>query len=293
MLSRKVTSSSFDSTCRCLRYDFAQRVAGEMEVDMSPISAVSRRPLSAAAILVGQAWHAGHRPDLPSLSNQDPSAVLGDPANPSLKVALLGDSSVTAPGVEPLDDCWARRVGHRLAATYHVKMVSIAVGGARAADVLRYQVAPALAQEPDIALVCVGANDALRAVAVQDFERDLGRILRRLNESIPAVGVSGLGDLGPLPRLPSIGSAWARVRSRSFDRAIARVGHQFDVPKTAAWGPLFQPFADPLNENGFYAADMFHASGKGHALFAQAWNDVVDVLLGRLNARRGSSESSM
>jgi lysophospholipase L1-like esterase len=174
--------------------------------------------------------------------------------------------------------------------------VNVATGGARAADVLRYQVAAALAEAPDIALVCVAANDALRAEPVQEFERDLAEILRRLNERIPAVGVSGLGDLGPLPRLPSIGSAWARVRSRSFDRAIARAAHNLDVPKTAAWGPLFQPFVDPLNENGMYAADLFHASGKGHALFAHAWNEVVDVLLGRLeprlSARLGSFGSS-
>ena len=169
---------------------------------MPSISAIAQRPLVAAAILVGQTWHAGHRPDLPSLSNQDPSAVLGSPTSPPLKVVLLGDSSVTAPGVEPLDDCWARRVGHRLASTHHVNLVSIAVGGSRGADVLRYQVASALAEEPDIALVCVGANDALRAVSVQDFERDLKEVLSRLSERIPAVGVSGLGDLGPLPRLP-------------------------------------------------------------------------------------------
>ncbi len=264
---------------------------------MPPMIAFTRRPLAAAALLVGQAWHAGHRPDLPSLSNQDPSAELGDPAHPPLKVVLLGDSSVTAPGVEPLDDCWARRVGHRLATTYHVRMVNVAVGGARAADVRRYQIAPALAEEPDMALVCVGANDALRAVAVQDFEADLREILSRLTARIPAVGVSGLGDLGPLPRLPSIGSAWARVRARSFDRAIARVAHELDVPKTTAWGPLYEPFVDPLNENGMYAADLFHASGKGHEVFARAWNEVVNVLLERLeppiSARPGSCESSM
>ncbi len=252
---------------------------------MSPISTITRRPLAAVAILAGQAWHTGRRPDLPSLSNQNPSAVLGDPEHPPLKVVLLGDSSVTAPGVEPLDDCWARRVGHHLAATHHVKLMSLAAGGARAADVLRYQVAPALAEEPDMALVCVGANDALRAVAVQDFEHALSEILGKLAQSIPAVGVSGVGDLGPLPRLPSIGSAWARVRARSIDRAIARVAHGLDIPKTTAWGPLFEPFVDPLNETGVYAPDMFHASRKGHALFAQAWYEVVDVLLERLEPR--------
>lgn len=241
-----------------------------------------KRTIAGLGILAGQIWHTGHRPDLPSLTNQDPSAVLGDPRNPALKIALLGDSSVTAPGVHPLDDCWARRVGHQLAAEYRVSVVSVAVGGTRAADVLKYQVPAAIAEAPDMALVCVGANDALRAVAVSDYERDLTGILSRLTARIPAVGMSGLGDLGPLPRLPSVGSAWARVRSRSFDRAIARACHRVGVPKTIAWGPMWDSFVDPDNENGMYAGDMFHASGKGHALFAEAWVPVVEELLTEL-----------
>ena len=255
-----------------------------------------KRAVAALGILAGQIWHTGHRPDLPSLTNQDPSAVLGDPGAPPLKIVLLGDSSITAPGVEPLDDCWARRIGRRLAADYRVEMVNIAVGGTRASDLLKYQVAAAMAEAPDMALVCVGANDALRSVAVSDFERDLTTILSRLSSQIPAVGVSGLGDLGPLPRLPSVGRAWARVRSRSFDRAIARVSQRLDIPKTVAWGPMWDDFDDPDNDKGMYAGDMFHASGRGHALFAEAWEEVIDVLLTRLespiNARREHSGSS-
>jgi len=251
-----------------------------------------KRTIAALGILAGQIWHTGHRPDLPSLTNQDPSAVLGDPDSPELKVVLLGDSSVTAPGVFPLDACWARRVGHHLAADYRVSLVSLAVGGTRASDVLRYQVPTAIAEAPDLALVCVGANDALRAVAVSDFERDLTEILTRLTARIPAVGMSGLGDLGPLPRLPSVGAAWARVRSRSFDRAIARACHRAGVPKTTAWGPMWDDFVDPENEKGMYAADMFHASGKGHALFGEAWLPVVSQLLTKLEPHLSADKSS-
>lgn len=262
---------------------------------MATTKALAKRPLAAVGILFSQVWHTGHRPDLPSLTNQDPSASLGDPSYPPLKVVLLGDSSVTAPGVHPLDDCWARRVGHQLAEQYHVKLINLAVGGTRASDLLKYQVASAIAEAPDMALVCVGANDALRAVNVADYENDLTEILGRLSAHIPAVGMSGLGDLGPLPRLPNIGRAWATVRSRSFDRAIARVCHRMGIPKTTAWGPMWDPFKDPQNENGIYAADMFHASGKGHALFAQAWGLVLDELLAKLepalSARLESSES--
>lgn len=260
------------------------------------IKRAGRRPLAALGVLSGEIWHTGHRPDLPSLTNQDPSAVLGDPDAPRLRIALLGDSSVTAPGVEPLDDCWARRVAWRLAADYQVELRNFAVGGTRASDVLKYQVAPAIADAPDMALVCVGANDALRAVNVSAFERDLTEILTRLAAAVPAVGVSGLGDLGPLPRLPTVGRAWARVRSRSFDRAIARASHRVNVPKTTAWGPFWDAFDDPGNEAGMYAGDLFHASGKGHALFAAAWDEVIDELMKdlepELTARLESSESS-
>jgi lysophospholipase L1-like esterase len=251
-----------------------------------------KRTIAGLGILAGQIWHTGHRPDLPSLTNQDPSAVLGDPGSPELKIVLLGDSSVTAPGVQPLDDCWARRIGHRLAAVYRVSLVNVAVGGTRASDVLKYQVPAAIAEGPDMALVCVGANDALRAVAVSDYERDLTEILSRLTARIPAVGMSGLGDLGPLPRLPSVGSAWARIRSRSFDRAIVRACHRVGVPKTIAWGPMWDSFVDPENENGMYAGDMFHASGKGHALFAEAWLPVVEELLVKLESTLASRRES-
>lgn len=262
---------------------------------MATGKSLTKGPLAALGILFSQVWHTGHRPDLPSLTNQDPSATLGDPANPPLKVVLLGDSSVTAPGVHPLDDCWARRIGRHLAENYHVRLINLAVGGSRASDLVTYQVAPAIAEAPDMAFVCVGANDALRAVNVSDYERHLTVILTRLSASIPSVGMSGLGDLGPLPRLPNIGRAWATVRSRSFDRAIARVCHRLDIPKTSAWGPMWDDFVDPDNENGMYAADMFHASGKGHALFAAAWIEVLDEMLARaepaVSARLESSGS--
>ncbi len=260
------------------------------------LRSLTKRPLAAVGILLSQVWHTGHRPDLPSLTNQNPSAVLGDPASPPLRIVLLGDSSITAPGVHPLDECWARRVAHHLAADHHITLINLASGGTRAADLLKYQVPVAIAHDPDMALVSVGANDALRSVAVTDYERDLTKILARLAEEIPAVGITGIGDLGPLPRLPTIGRAWARVRSRSFDRSIARVAHKLDIPRTTTWGPIWDAFDDPNNRNGMYAADLFHASGKGHAYFAAAWLDVVDVLVKQLepqiSARRAHLESS-
>jgi lysophospholipase L1-like esterase len=233
------------------------------------------------SLLTTQVLRAARRSDIPSLTNQDPSGSFGDPSLPTLHIVLLGDSSITAPGVEPLDDSWPRRAGRRLADRYHVVMDSVAVGGSKARDVLDGQIERALALEPDIAVVSVGANDALRATPITRYEQEMTEILGRLAGGIAGVGVSGIGDLGTLPRLPSLARGVARVRSRAFDRAVARAAANYPgVVKSAAWGDAWRLFAegDPAE---VFAGDLFHASGVGHAVFAQAFEPVIDELIRR------------
>jgi lysophospholipase L1-like esterase len=235
-------------------------------------------PLAGAAVLVGEVLHMAHRKDLPSLQNQDPSGEFGDPSLPELCVVALGDSSVTAPGVEPLDACWVRRVAHDLGRDYHVTLHSVAVGGSKAADVLDQQLEAAIALAPDIAIVSVGANDALRATPVARFERNLDAIVGRLvAASRFGVAITGVGDLGTIPRLPSVPRAYARVRSRSFDRATRRVAAAYpNTAKAVTWGPTWVPFEyDPA----MFAGDLFHASAEGHAIFGRHMIPVIRTLL--------------
>ena len=239
--------------------------------------------------------HAAHRRDLPSLQNQDPSGDFGSPDNPRLRIVLLGDSSITAPGVEPLDLCWVRRVATSLSDTYLVELRSVAIGGSRASEVLRDQVDPALLFDADMALLSVGANDALRAVPVRAYEQAMEEIVRRLVAGVPAIGIAGVGDLGTMPRLPDIPKAWARIRGRAFDNAIRRVASKYEsVFKSDAWGPLWDPFGD--QDMAAFAPDQFHASAEGHAIFAMSMTPVVDALVERLepqlSARRESRGSS-
>jgi lysophospholipase L1-like esterase len=235
-------------------------------------------PLAAAAVLVGEVLHMAHRRDLPSLENQDPSGVFGDPDLPELSVVALGDSSVTAPGVEPLDASWIRRIAHDLSRDHHVHLHSVAVGGAKSADVLRDQLEVAIALAPDIAVVSVGANDALRATPVARFERELNQIVSRLADTARiGVAVTGIGDLGTIPRLPSVPRAYARVRSRSFDRATQRVAAAYpNTAKATTWGPTWGQFE---YEPDMFAGDLFHASAEGHAIFGSHMIPVIRSLL--------------
>ncbi|HEX9855898.1 MAG TPA: GDSL-type esterase/lipase family protein [Acidimicrobiia bacterium] len=248
-----------------------------------------------AGSMLGEILYAAHRPDLPSLENQDPSVEVGAHDAPSIDIVVLGDSSVTAPGVEPLDAAWPRRVANHLADRYRVRLRSVAVGGAKVSDVLRDQLSAALAAPADIALVSVGANDALRGTTIAVYERDLDDVVRRLAARVSAVGLCGVGDIGTIPRLPTFVRSIGTVRARAFDRAIARVAARNPgVLKSTTWGPLWERFdrGDPE----IFAADQFHASGEGHAVFAASIIPVVDRLVAslepELSARRERRESS-
>jgi lysophospholipase L1-like esterase len=235
-----------------------------------------RPPLAAGALLAGQMARAILRDDLPSLENQDPSGSFGEPDAPPLRIVFLGDSSVTSPGVEPLDHSWPRQMAMHLAQQYRVEAISVAAGGSKARDVLASQVDAALLAEPDIAYVAVGSNDALRGVPIASFETNFDRIVDRLYGSVPAIGLSGIGDLGTIPRLPELARAVARVRARAVDNAIARVAARYPrTMKSNAWD-VMRSFADHPE---MYGADHFHASAQGHLEFSRVAIRMADLLV--------------
>ncbi|MCL1594518.1 MAG: GDSL-type esterase/lipase family protein [Actinomycetia bacterium] len=238
---------------------------------------IVRPPLAASVLLAGQMARAIYRDDLPSLDNQDPSGVFGSPEAPPLTIVFLGDSSVTSPGVEPLDASWPRQIAMHLADRFHVTAVSVAVGGSKIGDVRASQIDEALALRPDIAYLSVGSNDALRATPIARFEAAYGDAVDILHANVPAVGLSGIGDLGTIPRLPELARGLARIRARAVDRAIARVALEYPrAVKSNAWDVMEQMFTV---DSTMFGADLFHASADGHLAFASVGVHVADRLV--------------
>ncbi len=238
---------------------------------------ILRPPLAAGAVLAGQVAHAVLRDDLPTLENQDPSGVFGSPHDPPLTIVFLGDSSVTAPGVEPLDLSWPRQLALHLARRFHVHATSVASGGSKARDVLETQVDAALSMDPDIVYVSVGSNDALRATPIPRFEAEYNEIVARLHTRVPALGLSGIGDLGTIPRLPEMVKGIARIRARAVDKAVARVAVQYPrAVKSNAWAVMESAFATSPD---MFGDDLFHASAEGHLVFGTVAKPMGDRLV--------------
>lgn len=235
-----------------------------------------RRGALAAALVIGlEAAYAYLRP-APDLPQFDPSGDFGDPGKPLLRVAVMGDSSVTAPGVGRPEEIWVSRLARWMAEHRSVQVRSFAVGGSRARDLVETQMTDAIAFRPDLVLVSVGANDVLKGVTARRFEVSLDRLIGELAATGALVVQSGVGDLGSIPRLhPPLRSIVSR-RAMIFDEVHWRVAARHGT------AVIHQRSDDPelwYRDRGLFSADLFHVSPAGHARWAEtAWRTIQPLL---------------
>jgi lysophospholipase L1-like esterase len=235
-----------------------------------------KRGAIAGTMIVGlETAYALLRPS-PSQPEFDPSGEFGDPGNPQLRVAVLGDSSVTAPGVSGPDEIWVTIICDRLSENRHVILRSFAVGGSRAGDLIDEQMEEAIGFRADIIFVSVGANDAIKGVPRRRFEEHLDYLIGGLAETGAVVIQSGVGDLGSIPRLyPPLSNIVSR-RALGFDQVHWRIADRHGTAvvhqRSDSDGPWYK-------DRGLWSADLFHVSAAGHARWADTIWKTVEPLI--------------
>jgi lysophospholipase L1-like esterase len=194
--------------------------------------------------------------------------TVGEATAAPLRLVLLGDSSALGIGVSRVADTVGGRLAELLAETgRRVELSSVAVHGSRSID-LGTQVARALlGRPPDVAVILVGANDAVTLRQPRPAAAHLAAAVRRLRDAGVAVVVGTCPDLGaaraiaqPLRQL--VGAYGQRV-ARAQAEAVAQAG---GVPVDLAerTGAVFR--ADP----GTLCEDGYHPSADGYRVWAHA-----------------------
>jgi lysophospholipase L1-like esterase len=229
---------------------------------------------TAAAVLAAQARWAVRRRDLPVVAGCDASGREGGLDGPGLRLAALGDSTLTGPGLGHGGEVWIRSVARALAEREGaaVEVRSFATEGARVRDVLRDQLDDALAWAPDVVVTAVGTNDAVHLTPLGRLSRELHVVVRSLTGAVPVVVVGGVGDLGGIARVPFPLTTVLRSRGRRVDAVIREVvaahpARYIDVSTVDA------PFR--LGGAALFSPDLFHPNDLGHALWAAAAAPVV------------------
>ena len=230
-----------------------------------------------AALLGGQVAYAALR-QFPRCDDLDPSGVFGDLDAPRLRMAVLGDSTVTGPGLDSVDDSWPRVVANRLSDRYRVVVRSYAIGGAKSKDVLDAQVPQASLERHDIAIISVGSNDILRMTPFWKLEERLDSIVKEMRKVSRCVILFGIGDLGSIPRLPCPLDVLASGSGHVADWVHRRVAERNGIAKIDQWALTTEAFNSGLH---MFAADLFHPSPAGHLAWAEAVLPAIEGELAR------------
>jgi Lysophospholipase L1 and related esterases len=235
-----------------------------------------------------QAQRAAHAP-LPDFGDLDLTGYYGDtraagPADP-IRVAVVGDSTLTGPGLDHARDVFVAQAAARLHTRLH--LTRFAVGGSRIADVFMHQLPAVLAAAPEVAVISIGANDAIHSTPLVQFERDLRAVVGALDRAGIETILCGLIDLSVIPRIPTALKPMLAWRGAAYERRKARATH----PAARA---VYAGAARPINESfrargeEFFTSDRFHPNAAGHRCLADGLTPHLATAVTRAIAARAN-----
>ena len=180
-----------------------------------------------------------------------------------VRLVMLGDSSAVGYGVDMPRDTPGALLAAGLAERLHrpVELRCVAVIGATS-DGLVAQREEALAWQPDIAVILIGANDVTHRIRPSTAVAYLGTTVRLLRAAGVQVVVGTCPDLGTIrpiqPPLRWLARQWSREMAAAQTVAVVEAGGS-SVSLGDLLGPEFAAFPERM-----FSADRFHPSAAGY-----------------------------
>jgi lysophospholipase L1-like esterase len=186
------------------------------------------------------------------------------------RYVALGDSTVEGledPGPDGVYVGWADRLAVHLDAVHPgLTYANLAVRGLTAGEVRRTQLEPALALEPDIAVVVAGVNDVLRPRFDADALRDdLFAMHEALTGSGARVAAFTMPDMTKVAPLAVV----LRPRIETLNTLVRETTDRFG---TAVADLAAEPLA---SDPALWHDDRLHANSEGHRRVALALAEVL------------------
>jgi lysophospholipase L1-like esterase len=192
-----------------------------------------------------------------------PDGVYGDDGRDPLRLAVLGDSMAVGVGVTHPSQMPGVLLAQALAeeADRPVRLSTYAISGSTTRDLVP-QVDAAVPEEPQVALIIIGANDVTTRTPTRDSAALLGDQVRRLREAGCGVVVGTCPDLGivrPIPQpLRTIGRRYS-LRLAAAQTAEVRRADGVPVPLGNLLAPEFM-----ARHVDMFSSDRFHPSAVGY-----------------------------
>ncbi len=197
------------------------------------------------------------------MDGPDADGVYGDFDGEPIRMVMLGDSTSVGLGLTVPDGTPAVNLANGLASVAErpVRLTVVGQSGAASAD-LGPQVDRALAAEPEVAVIFIGANDVTTATLPAHAVRHLQKAVRRLREAGAEVVVGTCPDLGSIRPIPQplrwVTRRWSRQLAAAQTVAVVEAGG-----RTVAFADLLGPEFD-TNPAEMFGPDRYHPSARGY-----------------------------
>ncbi len=197
---------------------------------------------------------------------------VGDPKDPPLNVAALGDSFTTGYGVVEVTGSLPYQIGVGLADEgYCVRIRNLAESGAYLRDVAASQI-PSIEDEPiDILLVFVGGMDTTHLTSIREYRLQFIELMEVL-QRLPArqVLVSGSPDMSGGPAFPWVLKRLFAAQCRQENALVRSLIGNFGVTHVDVYG------SGKLSRQ-HYSADGDHPNVAGYKVWAALFLDALET----------------
>ena len=210
-------------------------------------------------------------------------AASSQAARPLVYVALGASDSVGVGAANPAQDGWVPQLHRRLPPG--TRLVNLGVSGFKLSEALTQELPVALDTQPDLVTVWLAVNDFNARVNLDQYERDLDRLLTALAAQHPQRIL--MGNVPALERVPvynGTGIAPDRIEGEvaRWNEVIARQAQQHGVILVDLHSQWTELEAHP----DYISADGFHPSAAGYKAIADLYYQALQQSGGLTEARK-------
>ncbi|MCX6785276.1 MAG: SGNH/GDSL hydrolase family protein [Candidatus Komeilibacteria bacterium] len=207
--------------------------------------------------------------NLPPVSRMGIYIIDNANAGQNITYVALGDSLTAGAGVEQYQQSYPYLLAQKIAEAKKSKVTLkiLAIPGEKTADLINDLLPAAIADQPEVITLLIGVNDIHGFIFKADWQKKYEQILRELTQKTTAkIYLINLPEIGANNLLLPPYNYYFRAVTKKFNKVIKELASQYNL----AYIDLATPTADLFKQPGaHYAADFFHPSAAGYALWAQ------------------------
>lgn len=183
--------------------------------------------------------------------------------------AALGDSTAEGIGASSPDAAYPSLLAKYLTTQYkNVVYVNFGKRGAKSRHVLATQVDKAIAKQPHLITLSVGANDIRFGVTIRTFSNQLKQILIRLqSETRARIVVTSIPDFSDTPRVPKFLKRPTAISIKRYNIALSLIARELKIPLVNVFPAASHYFK---RHPEVIASDGFHPSDFGYYIWANS-----------------------